>query len=85
MFYLYSTLGCHLCDDAQVILSHLTKVLLFEGLEWVYEVIDISEDAGLFKCYGVRIPVLHYDGAEVDLAWPFDLAAANAYVLEQLK
>ena len=84
LFYLFSTTACHLCDQAKSTLLALKDQLRSEGLNWDFSVIDISENDGLFERYGVRIPVLLSEGAERDLAWPFEPADAKAYVLKYL-
>jgi len=84
LFFLYSTVGCHLCDDALIVLHSLQTLLKRQGVEWGFDVLDISDDARLFKRYGVRIPVLHFSGSDVDLGWPFDLPSAQRYVLSQI-
>lgn len=60
---LFSTAGCHLCEQAEGLLSTA-------GARW--QVVDIAADPALLEAYGVRIPVLKRgDGAE--LGWPFGL------------
>lgn len=49
---LYTTLGCHLCEQQESLLA-----LLLRG-EYRLEKIEISEDEALMERYGVRIPVL---------------------------
>jgi hypothetical protein len=59
---LYTSPGCHLCEQAEEILDYL-------GVS--FSAIDISSDVNLVRKYGVRIPVVQReDGAE--LGWPFD-------------
>ncbi|SEI75868.1 Glutaredoxin-like domain [Allopseudospirillum japonicum] len=67
---LYTTSGCHLCEQAQALLHPYVdmKNLTLDLIE-----ISISED--LIAQYGVRIPVLsgtNYAGEMSELAWPFD-------------
>lgn len=65
--YLYSTLGCHLCEQAKIILWPL----LLQYQNRLVE-IDIAESDDLMATYGARIPVL---AAALDsrneLSWPF--------------
>ncbi|MFK7159981.1 glutaredoxin family protein [Marinospirillum sp. MEB164] len=74
---LYTTLGCHLCEQAQALL-----------LPWVaqgvqVELVDIIEDPQWVERYGVRIPVLATaQGAE--LGWPFDAEQLRQWLLESL-
>lgn len=60
MLILYATEGCHLCHDAQVMLSEMQ-------LSW--QDIDIIDDDTLLELYGPRIPVLKLLQHELD--WPF--------------
>ncbi|WP_215397621.1 glutaredoxin family protein [Rheinheimera oceanensis] len=63
VFTLYSTWGCHLCDEAE-------QLLLQAGLEGRFQVIDIVDDAQAFARYRLMIPVLCLGDNE--LCWPFD-------------
>lgn len=72
MLYLYSTQGCHLCEEAYQLLKQA-------GVEDQVKKIDIAFDDQLFECYGMRIPVVkscrpdenhQYDD---ELGWPFQL------------
>ncbi|MFO6422143.1 glutaredoxin family protein [Motilimonas sp. KMU-193] len=66
---LYSADGCHLCELAQ-------QTLLQLGVE--YQLVDIALDEQLVEQYGVRIPVLAFDGKE--LGWPFDSQAVSKFL-----
>ncbi|MCE9663647.1 glutaredoxin family protein [Halomonas sp. M5N1S17] len=58
---LYTTLGCHLCERQESLLT-----LLLQG-EYHLEKVEISEDDALIERYGVRIPVLADEaGKELD-------------------
>ncbi|ANO32891.1 NrdH-redoxin [Vibrio breoganii] len=59
---LYSTEGCHLCEQAH-------KLLLTVGVE--PQIVDIAFDDELFSRYGVTIPVVHIENSELN--WPFNL------------
>ncbi|WP_416885956.1 glutaredoxin family protein [Marinospirillum sp.] len=73
---LYTTLGCHLCEQAQALL----QPWLAQGVQ--VELVDIIEDEQLVKSYGVRIPVLATaQGAE--LGWPFDALQLQQWLLAQ--
>src|SRR5690606_7292555 len=64
--YLYTTSGCHLCEQAEAIVTpHLVRF----GL--VLERIEIAGSDELMARYGVRIPVLRIEGEEAELGWPF--------------
>jgi glutaredoxin len=57
----YSRIGCHLCENAELTLAGLTEELNFE-LE--IKLIDGSEE--LEKLYGHEVPVIHIDGEHHD-------------------
>ncbi|HEY6529620.1 MAG TPA: glutaredoxin family protein [Cellvibrionaceae bacterium] len=70
-FYLYSTLGCHLCEDAEALLLPLLAEAQAAGFDIEIEVIDIAEE-NLIDEFGMRIPVLRCVSTAVELDWPFD-------------
>ncbi|HEY7985737.1 MAG TPA: glutaredoxin family protein [Methylophilaceae bacterium] len=61
---LYSTSGCHLCDEAWDIVVPACREM---GLEVAQ--IDICTDEHLEQLYEMRIPVAQLQGQELD--WPF--------------
>ena len=67
MLTLYGTKGCHLCDEAEVLLAQAQMAVAFQ---WQY--IDIALDDNLVKKYGIRIPVLEKETGQL-LNWPFYL------------
>lgn len=75
MLYLYTTLGCHLCEQAKTVLWPLLGEF---GLR--LQLVDIADDDSLVTAYGVRIPVIKLDTVEEDLGWPFDAAAVRNYL-----
>ena len=68
---LYTTEGCHLCEDAQVLLQQL---LVQYPERFQIEVVDIIESNQLVEKYGTRIPVVTNVQSEQDLGWPFSYA-----------
>ena len=56
---LYSRPGCHLCDDARVVLERVRAERPFELVDC-----DITADPALLKAYFDRIPVVTVDGEE---------------------
>lgn len=54
---LYERDGCHLCDEARVLLD---EMLASDG----YTRIDIDADDDLVLRYGFRIPVIALDGVD---------------------
>ena len=57
---LYGKPGCHLCDDARVVLEDLGAELRFTVAER-----DITADDALHARYLERIPVVVVDGREL--------------------
>jgi glutaredoxin len=53
---LYSRPGCHLCDDARVVLERIGEP---------FDEIDIETDDDLHRRYLERIPVITLDGQEL--------------------
>ncbi len=54
---LYERDGCHLCDDARVLLD---EMLGSDG----YARVDIEADDALVLRYGFRVPVIGLDGID---------------------
>lgn len=68
---LYTTLGCHLCDQARELVAMVRPDLEIT-------LVDIAEDDTLIEQYGERIPVLMRQGQE--LAWPFGLLDVQQFL-----
>ena len=64
----YSKPGCHLCEDALVVVQ---RVCAEVGA--TYEEVDITTDPALVKAYGEQIPVTFVDGRQHDF-WRVDEA-----------
>ena len=62
---LYTGPNCHLGDHAEEILKPL---LLRQDIKMTKR--DISSDMSLKKKYGLRIPVLLFNGG-IEIDWPF--------------
>jgi hypothetical protein len=60
---LYSTSGCHLCEQAQRIVQNTLGAPAPE--------VDIADDEQLLARYGVRIPVLRRTDTDAEIGWPF--------------
>ncbi|WP_413113461.1 glutaredoxin family protein [Thaumasiovibrio sp. DFM-14] len=66
MLILYSTEGCHLCEEAY-------SLLVQAEVSSQTEIVDIAFDDELFSRYGVTIPVIQLKHTQdVSLNWPFD-------------
>lgn len=75
-FLLYSTLGCHLCEQAQQLLHELP-----EPVDW--REVEIAEDDALVAQYGIRIPVLKSCASGNELGWPFDQEQLTVWIAQQ--
>ena len=62
---LFTTLGCHLCDEA----LHMLQAIQATGFEMNIIEVEIAESETLREKYGVRIPVVGV--AEDEIGWPF--------------
>jgi glutaredoxin len=56
---LYSRPGCHLCDDARRVLLAELERRPFDLKE-----VNVEDDDGLEREYGIRIPVVEIDGED---------------------
>lgn len=66
---LYTTLGCHLCEQALAMLEHChNRNPAFEICE-----VEISTSESLMAQYGIRIPVVRTSNAIDEIGWPFTL------------
>ncbi|MEQ8953775.1 MAG: glutaredoxin family protein [Gammaproteobacteria bacterium] len=63
---LYTTVGCHLCDQAEAMLHSLRAQHPFRLLTT-----DIANDEALMERYGMRIPVVRNEARAQELGWPF--------------
>ncbi|MGI1678285.1 MAG: glutaredoxin family protein [Cellvibrionaceae bacterium] len=85
---LYSTLGCHLCEQAKSLVLPIAS-----GLNYQVNEIDIADSEELVERYGISIPVLMLcdDEAESEiqndknnikkeLFWPFDADQIFAFI-----
>lgn len=75
MLTLYSTWGCHLCEEAE-------GLLRAAGLD--FKLVDIVDDEAAFALYRVEIPVLTVlrEGQTTELKWPFDAAALQRFITQ---
>lgn len=64
----YTTPGCHLCEQAALMLEELGQLRDME-----VESVDISTDEALVMLYGIRIPVVRNPAKDKELGWPFQL------------
>ena len=70
---LYSRPDCHLCDEAENLLSRIAP-------ERAVRVVDIEDDLALIDRYGLRVPVLRLEATGQELGWPFDGEGLAAFL-----
>lgn len=75
MLTLYSTWGCHLCEEAEALLHAAS-------LE--FTLVDIVDEPAAFALYRMEIPVLTrlQHGQSYELKWPFDAAALQRFITQ---
>ncbi len=69
---LLSKPGCHLCDDARMVIAGVC-----EELGETFDEVDITAEADLLHEYGEQIPVTFVDGAQHDF-WRVDARRLRA-------
>jgi len=72
---LYTTAGCHLCEQAAAMLAELEA----ENLVAV-NAVDIATDEALVERYGIRIPVVRNEARAEEIGWPFAMEELRALV-----
>jgi glutaredoxin len=68
----YTRTGCHLCDEARVVIERVCA-----DLEEEYAEIDIDTDPALVSRFGEEVPVTFVDGRQHDF-WRVDPARLRA-------
>ena len=86
---LYTTLGCHLCERAE---EMLTPVVDFinrgssgNDEQIVICLVEIADIPDLMQRYGVHIPVIRLQGCGSELGWPFDQAQVFEFLSHQIR
>lgn len=64
---LYTSLGCHLCEQALTVITPLLG-----RFDLTLQQQEIADSDDLMDRYAVRIPVVRLESAQQDLGWPFD-------------
>ena len=64
---LFTTLGCHLCEEAHEQLLSLAR----GGMDLSIELAEISDSEKLMDRYGATIPVIRTESREI--GWPFSV------------
>jgi glutaredoxin len=69
---LYTRVGCHLCEEAERVLEAERAASPFRR-----KLVNVDRDPELARRYGVRVPVVAVDGAELfEYEVPADLLRA---------
>lgn len=70
LFHLYSSEGCHLCEQALALISNVIP----DHQMKVVDIIDnqLEGEQNLVQLYGVHIPVLERLSDSTKLFWPFE-------------
>ena len=76
---LFTTMGCHLCDEALALL----EALIDSGFDMQVEEVDIADSETLMEQYGIRIPVIRVIDQDDELDWPFDIQRLQMFLLMQ--
>lgn len=71
---LFGTLGCHLCEEANILLAGFSHVVI--------EHIDIAEQTQWQAQYAIKIPVLYHPHTKKELAWPFSQQQIQHFIDE---
>jgi glutaredoxin len=71
---LFTTLGCHLCEEAHEQL----RSLMGSGMDLSIELVEIAESEELMDRYGITIPVIRANDSEI--CWPFSSDELQAFL-----
>ncbi|WP_031433788.1 glutaredoxin family protein [Methylomarinum vadi] len=74
-YYLFSTAGCHLCEQAERLLEQ-------SAIADAYQKKDIADTPEWLERYGIRIPVLYHLSSGQELSWPFDESTLQRFIAE---
>lgn len=66
-FLLLGTAGCHLCEEAELILTECMQL----NSQMEVDLIDIAEEEHWQALYAICIPVLLHTESQQALFWPF--------------
>lgn len=73
-FRLFSTLGCHLCEQAE-------EMLRRQEVDW--QVLEIADSEALTDAYGLSIPVVQNVNSGAELNWPFSDSQLAQWLAKQ--
>ena len=71
---LFTTLGCHLCDEA----LHMLRELQASEKNMEIVEVEIADSDTLREKYGIRIPVVGV--SEDEIGWPFSIDELKTFL-----
>ncbi len=71
---LYTTTGCHLCEEAAAMITKLATA------DIELTMVEVSESEKLMDDYGLRIPVIQFEHSSDELPWPFSEAELQSFL-----
>ena len=71
---LFTTLGCHLCEEAHEQLQLLNG----NGMDLSIELVEIADSEDLMDRYGITIPVIREGDREI--GWPFSVDELRTFL-----
>ena len=71
---LFTTLGCHLCEEALALATQLQQ----SGMNLDITEVEIADSPELVEQYGIRIPVIRQGDREI--GWPFNLTELQQFL-----
>ncbi|MCF8157870.1 MAG: glutaredoxin family protein [Burkholderiaceae bacterium] len=74
-YILYGTSGCHLCDEAESIVS---AAIINQSIIFIKQ--DIINDDHLLHQYALTIPVFKSLATKEELCWPFTKEVIQAFI-----
>jgi len=74
-YILYGTSGCHLCDEAESIVS---AAIINQSIIFIKQ--DIINDDHLLHQYALTIPVFKSLATKEELCWPFTEEVIQAFI-----
>lgn len=75
---LFTTAGCHLCEQAYALLKQVSTAYPLEIV-----CVEIGDDDKLLEQYGLRIPVVQ-TVAGSELNWPFTELELNQFISNKI-
>jgi len=74
---LYTSVGCHLCEQA----AELLAAARLDEAGWQLQSVEIADSEALVARYGIRIPVVQHAASGAELNWPFDAAELEQWLV----